>query len=305
MRIALIGLGKMGANMARRLSAGNIELVAYNRSPEKTQELSEEISLQPAYSYEEVVTYLDKPHIIWSMVPAGKTTKEVAKAFYDLLGEDDIFIDGGNSFYRDSMQLAEMFSAKKIHFLDVGVSGGIWGLEEGYSLMIGGERKVADYLSPVFEVLAPGKDKGWGYVGPHGAGHFVKMVHNGIEYGMMEAMAEGFEILHAKQEFDLNLEEVSRIWQDGSVVRSWLLDLTHDALEEDRELSTIESWVDDSGEGRWTAHEAIELGVPTPVITNALFRRFDSRQKDSFAMKILAAMRNKFGGHAIKEKKGK
>jgi len=304
MIIALIGLGKMGANMARRLRAGNIDVVAYNRSPEKTRELAEETSLQPAYSYEEVATYLNQPRIVWSMVPAGETTKQVAKAFFELLDEDDIFIDGGNSFYKDSIQLAEMFSKKNIHFMDVGVSGGIWGLEEGYSLMIGGERKIADYLNPVFEVLAPGKEKGWGYVGPHGAGHFVKMVHNGIEYGMMEAMAEGFEILHAKQEFELNLEEVSRIWQDGSVVRSWLLDLTHDVLAEDGDLSNIESWVDDSGEGRWTAHESIDLGVPTPVITDALFRRFDSRQQDSFAMKTLAAMRNKFGGHAIKEKKG-
>lgn len=304
MKIAIIGLGKMGGNMARRLQAGNIEVVAYNRTPEKTQELTEEIGLQPAYSYKEVISYLDQTRIIWSMVPAGETTRLVAQEFYELLDVDDIFIDGGNSYYKDSMELAMMFLKKGIHFLDVGVSGGIWGLKEGYSLMIGGERKIADYLKPVFEVLAPGKDKGWGYVGPHGAGHFVKMVHNGIEYGMMEALAEGFEIMHAKQEFNINLEEVAGIWQNGSVVRSWLLDLTHDALSEDNELSSIESWVDDSGEGRWTAHEAIDLGVPTPVITDALFRRFDSRQPDSFALKTLAAMRNKFGGHSIKEKKG-
>ncbi len=304
MKIAIIGLGKMGGNMARRLQAGNIEVVAYNRTPEKTQELTEEIGLQPAYSYKEVISYLDQPRIIWSMVPAGETTRLVAQEFYELLDVDDIFIDGGNSYYKNSMELAMMFLKKGIHFLDVGVSGGIWGLKEGYSLMIGGERKIADYLKPVFEVLAPGKEKGWGYVGPHGAGHFVKMVHNGIEYGMMEALAEGFEIMHTKQEFNLNLEEVAGIWQNGSVVRSWLLDLTHDALSEDNELSSIESWVDDSGEGRWTAHEAIDLGVPTPVITDALFRRFDSRQSDSFALKTLAAMRNKFGGHSIKEKKG-
>jgi len=304
MKIAIIGLGKMGGNMARRLQAGNIEVVAYNRTPEKTQELTEEIGLQPAYSYKEVISYLDQPRIIWSMVPAGETTRLVAQEFYELLDIDDIFIDGGNSYYKDSMELAMMFLKKGIHFLDVGVSGGIWGLKEGYSLMIGGERKIADYLKSVFEVLAPGKEKGWGYVGPHGAGHFVKMVHNGIEYGMMEALAEGFEIMHAKQEFNINLEEVAGIWQNGSVVRSWLLDLTHDALSEDNELSSIESWVDDSGEGRWTAHEAIDLGVPTPVITDALFRRFDSRQPDSFALKTLAAMRNKFGGHSIKEKKG-
>lgn len=305
MKIAIIGLGKMGGNMARRLRAENIEVIAYNRTPEKTQELAEETGLQPAYSYNEVVSYLDQPRIIWSMVPAGEITRSVALEFYDLLDMDDIYIDGGNSFYKDSIDLAEMFKKKNIHFLDVGVSGGIWGLAEGYSLMIGGERKIAEYLTPVFEVLAPAKEKGWGYVGPHGAGHFVKMIHNGIEYGMMEAIAEGFEIMHAKQSFNINLEEVARIWQDGSVVRSWLLDLTHDALSEDKELSSIESWVEDSGEGRWTAHEAVDLGVPAPAITDALYRRFDSRQPDSFALKTLAAMRNKFGGHSVKEKKAK
>lgn len=305
MKIAIIGLGKMGGNMARRLQAGNIDVVAFNRTPEKTQELAEETGSQPAYSYKEVVSFLDQPRIVWSMVPAGETTRQVAQEFYDMLDVDDIFIDGGNSFYKDSMDLAEMFEKKGIHFLDVGVSGGIWGLTEGYSLMIGGERKIAEYLAPVFEILAPVKDKGWGYVGPHGAGHFVKMVHNGIEYGMMEAIAEGFEIMHAKKSFHIDLEETARIWQDGSVVRSWLLDLTHDALAEDKELASIASWVEDSGEGRWTANEAVDLGVPAPVITDALFRRFDSRQPDSFALKTLAAMRNKFGGHSIKEKKGK
>lgn len=303
MRLAIIGLGKMGANMARRLRAGNIEVVAYNRSAEKTTDLEKEVGVIPAFSLQEVVANLTAPRIIWSMVPAGDTTRQIAAEFAGLLDKDDIYVDGGNSYYKDSIALASMFSDKHIHFLDVGVSGGVWGLKEGYSLMIGGERKIADYLNPIFEVLAPGKNKGWGYVGPHGAGHFVKMVHNGIEYGMMEALAEGFELMHAKQDFSLDLEDISRIWQDGSVVRSWLLDLTRDALQEDRELSNIESWVDDSGEGRWTVHESIDLDVPAPIIASSLYRRFDSRQQDGFAMKVLSAMRNKFGGHAIKEKK--
>ena len=302
MRLAIIGLGKMGANMARRLRSANIEVVTYNRSPEKTTDLAEEVGTIPAYSLQEVVANLTAPRIVWSMVPAGDTTRQIAAEFAHILEKDDIYVDGGNSYYKDSIALASLFSDKHIHFLDVGVSGGIWGLKEGYSLMIGGERKIADYLNPIFEVLAPEKDKGWGYVGPHGAGHFVKMVHNGIEYGMMEALAEGFELMHAKKDFSLDLEDIARIWQDGSVVRSWLLDLTRDALAEDRELSNIASWVDDSGEGRWTVHESIDLDVPAPIIASSLYRRFDSRQQDGFAMKVLAAMRNKFGGHAIKEK---
>jgi len=305
MKIALIGLGKMGANMARRLRQGGIEVVGFNRNPDKTKELEKEVGVEPAFEYGEIIDKLQKPRIIWSMVPAGDATKEVANQFYSLLDENDIFIDGGNSFYKDSMALAGMFAAKKIHFLDVGVSGGIWGLQAGYSLMVGGEKQIAEYLAPLFEVLAPGKEKGWGYVGPHGAGHFVKMVHNGIEYGMMEALAEGFAIMKAKQEFNLDLEDIARIWQDGSVVRSWLLDLTRAALIEDKNLTGIESWVDDSGEGRWTVHESIELGVPAPVIATSLYRRYDSRQKDGFAIKLLSAMRNKFGGHAIKEKESK
>ena len=302
MKLAIIGLGKMGANMARRLKEGNMDVVAFNRDPQKTRDLADEIGVEPAFHITEVVGKLDRPRIVWSMVPAGATTRNVAKEFFSFLEQDDIFIDGGNSYYKDSIELARMFAERKIHFLDVGVSGGIWGLKEGYSLMIGGERETAQYVAPIFEILAPAKDKGWGYVGPHGAGHFVKMVHNGIEYGMMEALAEGFELMHAKEEFKLDLEEISRIWQDGSVVRSWLLDLTRDALSEDKDLAGIESWVDDSGEGRWTVLESIDLSVPTPIITGSLYRRFDSRQKEGFALKLLAAMRSKFGGHAIKKK---
>ncbi|MGV8024952.1 MAG: phosphogluconate dehydrogenase (NAD(+)-dependent, decarboxylating) [Anaerolineaceae bacterium] len=302
MKIAIIGLGKMGANMARRLRQRGIEVVGFNRTPESTRLLEDEIGIDAAYQYEEVIKKLDKPRIIWSMVPAGDTTREVAQKFYSMLDNGDYFIDGGNSYYKNSIDLATMFQKKNINFYDVGVSGGIWGLKEGYSLMIGGDEKAGHSLIPIFEALAPEKEKGWGFVGPHGAGHFVKMIHNGIEYGMMEALAEGFEIMKTKQEFNLNLEEIAGIWQQGSVVRSWLLDLTRDALIEDQELSIIESWVDDSGEGRWTVHEAIDLGVPAPVISASLNRRFDSRQTHSFAMKLLAAMRNKFGGHAIKEK---
>ncbi len=302
MKIAIIGLGKMGANMARRLRQANIELVGYNRTPDRTQQLEKEIGLQPAYSHKEIIEKLDPPKIIWSMVPAGKETNEVAESFFDLMEKGDYFIDGGNSYYKDSMKLASMFKKKGIHFYDVGVSGGIWGLKEGYSMMVGGDQDAAKPIIPIFEVLAPGKDRGWGFVGPNGAGHFVKMVHNGIEYGMMEAIAEGFEIMNTRQEFGLDLENVAAIWQYGSVVRSWLLDLAKDALAENKELTGIDSWVEDSGEGRWTVHEAIDLSVPTPVISASLNRRFDSRQTDSFTLKLLSAMRNKFGGHAIKEK---
>ncbi len=301
MKIAIIGLGKMGANMARRLRQAGIEVVGFDRDSESTRLLEEEIEIEAAYQFEEVIHKLTTPRIIWSMVPAGETTKKIAQKFYTLLDEGDYYVDGGNSFYKDSIALATMFQKKKINFYDIGVSGGIWGLQEGYSLMIGGDREPASYLVPIFEILAPDKEKGWGFVGPHGAGHFVKMVHNGIEYGMMESLAEGFEIMKTKREFKLNLEEIAGIWQHGSVVRSWLLDLTLDALSEDKELSNIDSRVEDSGEGRWTVHEAIDLGVPAPVISASLNRRFGSRQTDSFAVKLLSAMRNKFGGHAIKE----
>lgn len=303
MKIALIGLGKMGSNMARRLKKGGIDVVGYSLSKEDAQRLADEIGMEVAFAYKEIVEKLTPPRIIWSMVPAGEATKEVAQTFYALLEQGDYFIDGGNSYYKDSEARAKEFRNKGIHFFDVGVSGGIWGLEEGYSLMIGGDQKAADMLIPLFQALAPSQENGWGFVGPSGAGHFVKMVHNGIEYGMMEAIAEGFEVMKAKQEFGLDLEKIASIWQFGSVVRSWLLDLTRDALREDAELKDIESWVEDSGEGRWTLHEAIDLAVPTPVISASLNRRFDSRQTDSFALKLLSAMRHKFGGHAIKGNK--
>jgi 6-phosphogluconate dehydrogenase len=234
------------------------------------------------------------------MVPAGEPTESTVDALADLLSPRDIIVDGGNSNYKDTMRRAAKAAAEGLHFVDVGTSGGIWGLAEGYSMMVGGDEEAVERLRPVLETLAPAPDQGWGHVGPSGAGHFTKMVHNGIEYGLMQAYAEGFEIMRAKKEFNLNLHQVSEIWRFGSVVRSWLLDLTAAALAGDPELSDIKGWVADSGEGRWTVFEAVDLDVPAPVITQALQAHFVSRQGESFAAKLLAAMRNQFGGHAVK-----
>jgi 6-phosphogluconate dehydrogenase len=234
------------------------------------------------------------------MVPSGAATEAVVNELGDLLSPGDTIVDGGNTYYKDDMRRAAALDLKGIHYLDAGTSGGVWGLAEGYSLMIGGKLEVVERLSPIFETLAPETDKGWGRVGPVGAGHFVKMIHNGIEYGLMQAYAEGFEIMHAKRDFALDLEQISQIWRYGSVVRSWLLDLTADALAKDQDLAHIKGWVADSGEGRWTVAEAIDLDVPAPVITLSLQQRFISRQDESYAAKLLAAMRNEFGGHAVK-----
>jgi 6-phosphogluconate dehydrogenase len=229
-------------------------------------------------------------------------TETVINELTGLLAPGDTIIDGGNTFYKDDIRRAATLQPKGIHYVDSGTSGGVWGLAEGYSLMVGGDEDVIERLRPIFETLAPAADKGWGRVGPVGAGHFVKMVHNGIEYGLMQAYAEGFEIMHAKKDFGLDLEQISQIWRYGSVVRSWLLDLTADALSKDQDLSQIEGWVADSGEGRWTVAEAIDLDVPAPIITLSLQQRFISRQAESYAAKLLAAMRNEFGGHAVKTK---
>jgi 6-phosphogluconate dehydrogenase len=234
------------------------------------------------------------------MVPSGDATEAVINELGDLLSPGDTIIDGGNTYYKDDIRRAAALDLKGIHYLDAGTSGGVWGLAEGYSLMIGGNQDVVERLSPIFETLAPEADKGWGRVGPVGAGHFVKMIHNGIEYGLMQAYAEGFEIMHAKKDFTLDLEQVSQIWRYGSVVRSWLLDLTADALAKDQDLKHIKGWVADSGEGRWTVAEAIDLDIPAPIITLSLQQRFMSRQDESYAAKLLAAMRNEFGGHSIK-----
>jgi len=303
MKLAIIGLGKMGANMARRLHLAGHDIVAFNRSPEKTNELAKEIKVEPAYSLEETVQKLDPPRILWTMVPSGETTEYIISELSNLIDPGDIIIDGGNSYYKDSIRRSGLLNRKKISFLDVGVSGGIWGLTKGYSLMIGGEDKDIQYLKPIFRTLAPSENNGWGRVGPAGAGHYTKMIHNGIEYGMMEALAEGFDLLQAKKEFGFDLMNVAKIWQEGSVIRSWLLDLSVTSLEDDQSLSETAGYVEDSGEGRWTIQESIDLEVPTPVITESLYRRFSSRQSDNFALKLLAAIRNKFGGHAIKSKR--
>ncbi|WP_425602216.1 phosphogluconate dehydrogenase (NAD(+)-dependent, decarboxylating) [Luteimonas aquatica] len=257
--------------------------------------------VETAESLQALVQALPAPRVLWLMVPAGKIVDDTLAALLPLLVAGDIVIDGGNSYYQDSVRRARELGARGLHGIDCGTSGGIWGLQEGYSLMIGGEEAPVDYLRPVFQTLAPAPDKGWGRVGPSGAGHFTKMVHNGIEYGLMQAYAEGFSIMQHKREFALDLHQVAEIWRTGSVVRSWLLDLTSDALRKNPALDGIAPWVADSGEGRWTAAEAIALDVAAPVITLSLLERLRSRDDDSFGDKLLAAMRNEFGGHAIKK----
>jgi 6-phosphogluconate dehydrogenase len=302
MEIGIAGLGKMGANMARRLSRGGHRVVAYDRTVEVAYGLAdEEENVVPVESLRESVEQLSPPRAAWSMVPAGGPTEQVVTSLLALLGPGDVIIDGGNSNYKDTLRRSMTVTENGLHFVDVGVSGGIWGLTEGYGMMVGGEKGVVDRLRPIFETLAPGPDKGWGRVGPSGAGHFVKMVHNGIEYGLMQAYAEGFEILKAKEEFDLDLHNIAEMWRFGTVIRSWLLDLTAEALAEDQDLSDIKGWVADSGEGRWTVFEAVDLDVPAPIITLALQMRFVSRQDESYAAKLLAALRNQFGGHVVKQ----
>jgi 6-phosphogluconate dehydrogenase len=299
MKIAMLGLGKMGANMARRLRSKGHVVVGYNRSPGITEQLAGETGLIPAFSVAEAVGKLEPTRIVWLMVPAGDTTETMIQQVINLLSPGDVIIDGGNSNFNDTIRRAEIIEKAGIHFVDVGTSGGIWGLSQGYSLMVGGEEQVVNGLKPIFESLAPAPDRGWGYVGAHGTGHYVKMVHNGIEYALMEAYAEGFELLRSRRDFNLDLHQIAEVWRYGSVVRSWLLDLTAAALEEDSNLSGLRGYVADSGEGRWTIFEAIDQDVPVPVIAISLFRRFDSRQDENYAAKLLAAMRNQFGGHEV------
>ncbi len=301
MKLAIVGLGRMGANMAIRLMKNGHEVVGYNRSREITEQYAQEEGIIPAFSLEGIIENLEVPKIVWMMLPAGQVTEDNFNKFLDLLSVGDILIDGANSNYRDTIRRSKAANERHIHFLDTGVSGGIWGLQEGYSLMVGGEKEIAEFLRPIFESLAPSSDLGWGWVGTHGAGHFVKMVHNGIEYGMMEAFAEGFEILQARKDLGLDLYQISQIWRYGSVVRSWLLDLIGNALKEDPELNALKGWVADSGEGRWTIQESLDLGIPAPVITEAVFRRFFSQNPDAYSAKLLAATRNQFGGHAVKK----
>ncbi|MGB9697985.1 MAG: phosphogluconate dehydrogenase (NAD(+)-dependent, decarboxylating) [Thermodesulfobacteriota bacterium] len=297
MELAMIGLGRMGMNMVRRLLKGGHKVVAYNRSPEKTRQIMKE-GAQGAFSLLELVQVLKAPRIIWLMLPAGKPVDEYIAQLADLLAKGDIIVEGGNSFYQDDLRHAAQLKPKGIHYLDVGVSGGIWGLKIGYCLMIGGERKIYKFLEPIFKSLAP-RD-GYLYCGSTGAGHFVKMTHNGIEYGLMSAYGEGFDLLlNSPYGSELNLAKVAHLWNQGSVVRSWLLELLESALKKDPHLSSIKGYVEDSGEGRWTVQQAINSAVPTPVIACSLFQRFRSRQADSFADKILAALRQEFGGHRV------
>jgi 6-phosphogluconate dehydrogenase len=300
MEIAMIGLGRMGANMAQRLMRGGHTVVGYDPA-DAARALLEKNGAATAASLQQLVAKLKTPRTIWLMVPAGEITDGTVNSLVPLLGPGDTIIDGGNSNYRDTQRRAAAVAQHKIQYVDSGTSGGIWGLAEGYSLMIGGDEAVVERLRPIFETLAPAKDRGWGRVGPVGSGHYTKMVHNGIEYGLMQAYAEGLSILQHKSEFNLDLHQIAEIWRYGSVVRSWLLDLTANALEKNPTLKGIAPYVADSGEGRWTVADAIELGVSAPVITLSLLERLRSRDNDSFSDKLLAAMRNQFGGHEIKK----
>ena len=301
MKAAMIGLGKMGANMARRLIQGGHEVVGFNRTKEVTKDMAASDDLIPAYTLQELTDSLSQPRVIWMMVPAGDPTEKMINKLTSLIEKGDILIDGGNSNYKDTVRRGFSLQEKGIHLIDIGTSGGVWGLKEGYSMMAGGDPEAIQIITPLLKTLAPGPDRGWGHVGPSGSGHFVKMIHNGIEYGMMQAYAEGFEILKFKEEFSFDLHQISEIWRYGSVIRSWLLDLTARALEDNPDLEGIKGWVADSGEGRWTVFESIDLDVPAPVITAALQARFVSRKEENYAAKLLSAMRNQFGGHEIKK----
>lgn len=299
MKLGMFGLGRMGANMALRLIRGGHEVTGWSRSEGTVAEAREQ-GVPGSTSVAEVIEALEPPRVAWLMVPAGDPVDATIATLLPLLDEGDIIVDGGNSRYLDTVRRAEELAAHGLRMVDVGTSGGIWGLDEGYALMIGGPDDVVAHLRPLFECLAPGPERGWAHVGPSGAGHFVKMVHNGIEYGMMQAYAEGFAIMHRKREFDLDLHQVAETWRFGSVVRSWLLDLIADALAEDQELAEVAPWVSDSGEGRWTVAEAIELDQAAPVITLSLLARLASRDEERYGDRLLAVLRNQFGGHAVK-----
>lgn len=300
MELGMIGLGRMGGNMAQRLIRGGHRVAGFVRNPAARQEI-EEKGIVPVTTLEALVSELKAPRVIWLMIPAGAPVDETIATLLPLLSADDVIIDGGNSNYKDTQRRAQTLKANGIHYVDTGTSGGVWGLENGYSIMVGGDEHVVEKLRPILETLAPAPDKGWGRVGPSGAGHFTKMIHNGIEYGMMQAYGEGFAILRHKKEFDLDLHQVAEIWRDGSVVQSWLLDLTAAALAENPGLEGIAPYVADSGEGRWTVAEAIDLDIAAPVITLALLQRLQSRDAEAFSNKLLSALRNQFGGHAMKK----
>ena len=299
MELGLVGLGKMGGNMAVRLVRGKHRVVGYARHPEVVAAVVKQ-GAEGASSLKELVGKLKPPRIVWLMIPSGAPVDQTLESLHPLLSRGDLIVDGGNSYYRDTLRRAALVRSWGFRYVDVGTSGGIWGLTEGYSMMVGGDAPDVEGIRPILETLAPGPSKGWGRMGPVGSGHFVKMVHNGIEYGMMQAYAEGFAVLQAKKEFALDLHQISEVWRYGSVIRSWLLELTESALAENPTLKGIEPWVMDSGEGRWTVIEALDLNVPAPVITLALEQRLRSREGDPFAERLLAMMRNKFGGHEVK-----
>ena len=301
MKIGMIGLGRMGSNMTQRLLKKGHSIVGYARTAESVRRIVDRGAIG-AGSLEELVEHLSPPRIVWLMIPAGKDVDNTIDSLLSLLSIGDIIIDGGNSNYKDTLRRALKLREKGIHFLDVGTSGGTWGLSKGYCMMIGGEAEVIEEVRPIFESLAPEQDKGWGHVGPNGAGHFVKMIHNGIEYGLMQAYSEGLSILRHSPDFGFDLHQISEIWRYGSVIRSWLLDLIGRALEEGSDLSDVEPFVEDSGEGRWTVFEAINRDVPAPILTLSLLQRLRSRDKDSYSDRLLALMREQFGGHSVKRK---
>ncbi len=297
MELGFIGLGKMGMNMVTRLQQGKHRVVAYDRTTDLVKQ-AEKVGCVGAASLEDMISKVKAPRAVWIMVPSGAPTEETVNKVAALLSAGDIIIDGGNTNFHDDVRRAAELKKKSLHYVDAGTSGGIWGLKLGYCLMVGGEKEIVDKLAPIFKTLAP--EDGWAYMGSHGAGHYVKMVHNGIEYSMMQGYAEGFELM-SKSGYNLDLARIADLWMHGSVVRSWLLELTAGFLQENPKLEGLKGYVQDSGEGRWTVLEAIDKAVPLPTLTAALFTRFRSRQEDSFAEKMLAAMRNAFGGHAVKK----
>lgn len=300
MRMAMIGLGKMGGNMVRRLRRGGIEVAGYDRATEVVAQLAAEEGMLASSSVADAVMKLTSPRVVWLMLPSGDPTEQQIRALAPLLAKGDVIVDGGNSNYHDSQRRGAWLAEQGIGFMDSGTSGGVWGLENGYCLMVGATAEVAKTMTPILQVLAPGKEQGWAHVGPVGAGHFTKMIHNGIEYGMMQSLSEGLELLRGKQEFALDLAQITELWKHGSVVRSWLLDLTAEALQHDQDLTKVAPYVPDSGEGRWTVIEAIDQGVAAPVLTLALQMRFTSQDETGYGYRLLSTMRNAFGGHAIK-----
>lgn len=303
MKIAMLGLGKMGGNMSARLIRSGISVIGYDNDPNTIKKLEKDEKLISSLSVKDALSKIEGQKIVWMMLPAGEITKKQIADLIPLLNKGDIIVDGGNSNFKQSVKMGSMLEEYDIGFMDCGTSGGVWGLDNGYCLMVGASLEVAKAVEPVLKALAPSPQKGWLHVGPVGSGHFTKMIHNGIEYGMMESFAEGLELLKGREEFSIDIAEVTELWRHGSVIRSWLLDLTAEALEGDQELEKIAPYVADSGEGRWTAVEAIEQGIPAPVLTQALQVRFRSQEKSKgYGYKILSIMRNAFGGHNMKQK---